>query len=77
MRDLEPTRSKSEEEALVGVLLHQSPHPAAHPLIPLVDELLAEVAVDLLGRHLLTGRQCHVVEVGHLGFRIGWWVSDA
>lgn len=48
------------------MLLKQSLDPLAHSLITFVDELLAEVAVNLLRRDLFTGRQSDVVEVGHL-----------
>lgn len=61
-----PTCSEGEEEALVGMFLQQSLDPLAHPLIPLVDELLSKVAVNLLGGHLLAGWQRHVVEVRDL-----------
>ena len=44
----------------------QGAHPLPHPLVTLVDELLSEVAVDLLGSDLLAGGQGDVVEVGHL-----------
>lgn len=48
------------------MLLQQSFDPLAHPLIALVNELLSEVAVNLLSRDLFTRRQSDVVEVGHL-----------
>lgn len=48
------------------MLLQQCPDPLAHPLIPLVDEFLSEVAVYFLGGHLLTGWQCHIIEVRDL-----------
>lgn len=61
-----PTSSKGEEEALVRVFLKQCFDSLPHPLVPLVDELLPEVAVYFLGSHLLTRRQCHIIEVRHL-----------
>lgn len=64
-----PTCSEGKEEALVGVFLQQGPDPLSHPLVPLVDELLTEVAVYFLGGHLLAGRQRHVVEVGDLEWK--------
>lgn len=60
------TRSEGEEEAFVGVFLQQRSDASAHALVTLVDQLLSEVAVDLLRRHLLARRQRHVVEVRHL-----------
>lgn len=48
------------------MLLQQSFDPLAHPLITLVNELLTEIAVNLLSRYLFTRRQSDVVEVGHL-----------
>ncbi len=48
------------------MLLQQRPDPLPHPLVPLVDELLAKVAVYFLGSHLLAGWQCHVVKVRDL-----------
>lgn len=66
MESLTPTCSKGEEEALVRVLLQQRLDPPPHPLVPLVDELLSEVSVDLLRRHLLAGWQRHIIEVRNL-----------
>ena len=42
------TCSEGKEAALVFVLLQKRHDPLPHALIPLVDELLAEVAVNLL-----------------------------
>lgn len=64
-----PTCAKGEEEGLVGVPLQQGGDTASHPLIALVDELLAEVAVDLLGRQPVVGRQRAVDEVRQLEAR--------
>lgn len=62
----EVTCSKGKEEALVCVFPQKCHHSLPHPLIPLVDELLSEVAVYLLSRHLLVGRERRVDEVGDL-----------
>ena len=48
------------------MLLQEAADSLSHPLVTLVDELLPEVAVDLLGRDLLAEGQGDVVEVGHL-----------
>lgn len=64
-----PTCTKGEEEGLVGVPLQEGGDTASHPLVALVDELLAEVAVDLLGRQPVVGRQRAVDEVGQLEAR--------
>lgn len=64
-----PTCAKGEEEGLVGVPLQQDGDAASHPLIAFVDELLAEVAVDLLGRQPVMGRQRAVDEVRQLEAR--------
>lgn len=58
------TCSEGKEADLVFVLLQKSHDPLPHPLIPLVDELLAEVAVDLLGGDLLVRRKGGVDKVG-------------
>lgn len=60
------TCSEGEEAGLVFVLPQKRHDPLPHPLIPLVDELVAEVAVDLLGRHLLVRREGGVDEAGQL-----------
>lgn len=60
------TGSKSKEETFVRVLLQQVLHPLPHPLIPLVDELLAEVIIYLLGSNALMRRQRGVNEIGDL-----------
>lgn len=67
-----PTCSEGKEEALVRVFLQQGPDSLAHPLISLVDEFLSEVAVYLLGCHLLTGWQGHIVEIRDLQLQ-KWW----
>lgn len=63
---LAPTCSEGEEESLVRMVLQQRLHSPPHPLIPLVDQFLSEVAVYFLCGHLLAGRQSHVVEVWDL-----------
>lgn len=63
------TCTKGKEEGLVGVPLQQRRHASGHPLVALVDELLAEVAVDLLGRQPVVGRQRAVDEVRKLEAR--------
>lgn len=63
---LAPTCSEGEEETLVGMVLQQRLHSPPHPLIPLVDQLLSEVAVYFLCGHLLAGRQSHIVEIWDL-----------
>lgn len=45
---LQLTSSKGEEKAFVRQLLQRCLHPLPHSLIPLVDKLLAEVAVSPL-----------------------------
>lgn len=60
------TCSEGEEEAFVGLFLEQRSDASPHPLVALVDQLLSEVAVDLLRRHLLAGQQRHVLEVRDL-----------
>lgn len=55
------------------MLLQQGFDPLAHPLISFVDEFLAEVAVDLLGCHLLAGRQRYIVEVRDLELQRTWF----
>lgn len=45
---LQLASSKGEEKAFVRQLLQKGLHPLPHSLIPLVDKLLAEVAVNLL-----------------------------
>lgn len=69
MKKVSPTCTKGEEEGLVGVPLQQRRHAASHPLVALVDELLAEVAVDLLGCQPVVGRQRAVDEVRQLEAR--------
>lgn len=60
------TCSEGKEADLVFVLLKQRHDPLPHALVPLVDELLAEVAVNLLGCHLLVRRERRVDKVGQL-----------
>lgn len=60
------TCSEGKEADLVLILLKKCHDPLPHPLVPLVDELLAEVAVDLLGCHLLMRRERGVDKVGQL-----------
>lgn len=48
------------------MFLHEGLDPLSHPLVALVDQLLPEVAVDLLRRDLLVRGQSDVVEVGDL-----------
>ncbi len=60
------TCSKSKEVSLVGISLQQNGHTASHSLIAFVDQLLAEVAVDLLGRHAVMSWQGPVDEVRQL-----------
>lgn len=60
------TCSEGKETDLVFILLKKRHDPLPHALVPLVDELLAEVAVDLLGCHLLVWRECGVDKVGQL-----------
>ena len=60
------TCSEGKEADLVFVLLQKRHDPLPHALIPLVDELLAEVAVNLLGRHLLVRWEGGVDKVGQL-----------
>lgn len=60
------TCSEGEEADLVLVLLQKCHDPLPHPLVPLVDELVAEVAVNLLGSHLLVRREGGVDEAGQL-----------
>lgn len=64
-----PTCAEGEEEGLVGVPLQQGGDAAGHPLVAFVDELLAEVAVDLQGRPAVVGRQRAVDEVRQLEAR--------
>lgn len=64
-----PTCAKGEEEGLVGVPLQQGGDAAGHPLVAFVDELLAEVAVDLQGRQAVVGRQRAVDEMRQLEAR--------
>lgn len=61
------TCTKSKEVRLVRVPLQQGGHAASHSLVAFVDELLAEVAVNLLGRHAVMGWQRAVDEVRQLG----------
>lgn len=63
---LAQTCSEGKEADLVLVLLQKSHDPLSHALIPLIDELLAEVAVDLLGCHLLVRWEGGVDKVGQL-----------
>lgn len=60
------TCSEGKEADLVLVLPQKCHDPPPHPLVPLVDELVAEVAVDLLCRHLLVWREGGVDEAGQL-----------
>lgn len=60
------TCSKREEADLVLILPQQRHDPLSHALVPLVDELLAEVAVNLLGCHLLMRWEGGVEKVGQL-----------
>lgn len=60
------TCAKSKKERLVGISLQQGGHAASHSFVALVDELLPEVAVDLLGRQTVVGRQGAVDEVRQL-----------
>lgn len=60
------TCTESKEERLVRVPLQQGGHAASHSLVAFVDELLAEVAVNLLGRHAVMGWQRAVDEVRQL-----------
>lgn len=62
----EVTSSKCKEEALVWVLFQQVLHSPAHSLISLVDELLTEVAVYLLGSNTFMGWQCSINEIWDL-----------
>lgn len=48
--------SKGKEEAFVGELFQKGLHPLPHPLLPLVDELPAEVAVNLLSSDAFLGQ---------------------
>lgn len=63
---LTQTCSEGKEADLVFVLPQERHDPLPHPLVPLVDELLAEVAVDFLGRHLLVRGEGGVDKVGQL-----------
>lgn len=60
------TSSKCKKEALVRVFFQQLLHPPSHSLISLVDELLTEVAVYLLGSNTLMGWQCSINEIWDL-----------
>jgi len=60
------TCSEGKEADLVFILLQERHDPLPHALIPLVDELLAEVAVNLLGCDLLVRREGGVDKVGQL-----------
>ncbi len=60
------TCSEGEEEGFVRVLRQQRSDAPAHARVTLVDQLLSEVALDLLRRHLLARRQRRVLEVRHL-----------
>lgn len=60
------TSSKCKEETLVWVLFQQVLHPPAHSLISLVDELLTEVAVYLLGSNAFMGWKCSINEIWDL-----------
>lgn len=62
----EVTCTKSKKVCLVGISLQQGRHPASHSLIAFVDELLAEVAVDLQGRYAIMSWQGTVDEVRQL-----------
>lgn len=66
---IRPTGSEGEKEALVGVLLQKSFYSLPHPLVALVDQLLSEVAVDLLCCDLLIWWQSDIIKVGDLK---GW-----
>lgn len=63
---IRPTGSEGEKEALVGVLLQKGLNSLPHPLVALVDQLLSEVAVDLLRRDLLIRWQSDIIKVGDL-----------
>lgn len=60
------TCTKSKKEGLIGISLQQGGDTAGHPFVAFVDELLAEVAVDLQGRHAIMSRQGAVDEVRQL-----------
>ncbi|TNN60695.1 hypothetical protein EYF80_029039 [Liparis tanakae] len=54
--------AQGKKVGLVGVPLQQGGHAAGHPLVAFVDELLAEVAVDLQGDHAVMSWQRAVDE---------------
>lgn len=60
------TCTKSKKVRLVRISLQQGRDTASHSLVAFVDELLAEVAVNLLGRHAVVSRQRAVDEVRQL-----------
>lgn len=64
--NLQLTSSKGKEKAFVGELLQKCIYPLPHPLVPLVDKLLAEVAVDLLSCDAFLRWQRGINEIGNL-----------
>lgn len=66
------TGSEGEEEALVRVLLQKGPHSLPHPLVALVNQLLSEVAVNLLRGDLLFRWQSDIIKVGDLRGQTRW-----
>lgn len=62
----EVTCTKCKKVRLVWISLQQGRHTTSHSLIAFVDELLAEVAVNLQGRHAVMSWQRTVDEVRQL-----------
>lgn len=60
------TCTESKKVSLVGISLQQGRNSSCHSLVAFVDQLLAEVAVNLLSRHAVMSWQRAVDEVRQL-----------
>ena len=62
------TRAESEEERGAGIVEEKLDDSSPHPPVPLVDEVILEVAVDLPGQPLLRHAELRAgTEQAHLG----------
>lgn len=60
------TCTESKKVCVVGISLQQGRDTTSHSFVAFVDELLAEVAVNLLGRHTVMSWQGTVDELRQL-----------